>query len=154
MAEEGQKRTRCTGFAPPRSIALVVMAVGFLFFGLYLAEVGRVMWSDSHNPRATAHIDNRRCWTSDGSDGSENLCDLLVTYRADQRAVTTKMQAVDEGGIVGHQIRVSYDPANISDASGPENDSATALGAWAFAAAMIALSGWLLWSCLTGRLPN
>jgi hypothetical protein len=54
------------------------------------------------------------------------------------------MKAVDEGGIVGHQIKISYDPANVSDASGPENDSATALGMWSFAILYIAFGGWLL----------
>ncbi len=124
------------------------MAAIFIVAGFYLAEAGRVMWSDSHNPHVVAQIDHRRCWTSQGSDSNENLCDLTVTYRADDRVVTSRMKAVDEGGIVGHQIEVSYNPSNISDASGPENDSATALMAWGFALLLIGFGGWLLRSCI------
>jgi hypothetical protein len=138
----------------PGSIGQIVMASIFIVAGLYFAEVGRVMWSDSHNPRVVAQIDHRRCWTSQGSDSSENLCDLLVTYRADDHVVTTKMKAVDEGGIVGNQIKISYAPANVSDASGPENDSATALGMWVFAVLMIALGGWLLMKSFPRQLPS
>ena len=61
-----------------------------------MVEVGRVMWSDSHNPRATAHIDNRRCWDSVGADGNENLCDLVVSYNAGDKSVTTSMQDVED----------------------------------------------------------
>ena len=125
------------------STAQIVMAVIFLAVGLYFAEVGRVLWSDSHNPRVVAQIEHRRCWTSQG-DSPENLCDLKVTYVADHHVVTTEMRAVDEGGVDGSQIDITYAPANVSDASGPENDSGTALGMWVFALSMITLGGWLL----------
>jgi hypothetical protein len=125
-----------------------VLAVFFVVSGLYLGEVGRVLWSDAHNPHATAQIQSRHCWTSTGDDGSENLCDLVVTYKAHDRAVITRMQDVDEGGIVGHQIRVSYNPSNVGDASGPENDSAVALAAWGIALLLIGFGGWLLWRSL------
>ncbi len=127
----------------PGSTGPIVMAAIFIAVGLYFAEVGRVLWSDSHNPHVVAQIDHRRCWTSQG-DSPENLCDLKITYVADQHAVTTQMKAVDEGEVDGNQIEITYAPANVSDASGPENDSATALGMWVFAFLMISLGGWLL----------
>ena len=119
------------------------MAVVFIAVSLYFAEVGRVLWSDSHNPRAIAQVEHRRCWTSEG-DSPENLCDLTVTYRADHHLVTTHMKAVDAGGLHGHLIDITYAPGNLSDASGPENDSGTALGMWVFAVVMLAVGGWLL----------
>jgi hypothetical protein len=119
------------------------MAVIFIAAGIYLAEVGRVLWSDAHNPHVVAQIDHRRCWTSQG-DSPENLCDLKVTYLVDRHVVTTQMKAVDEGGVDGNHIEITYAPANVSDASGPENDSGTALGMWVAAASMMILGGWLL----------
>ncbi len=136
-----------------RSIGIAGAAVFVILFlvpALYMAEVGRVMWTDSHNPRASAHIDSRRCWTSDGGDGgNENLCDLVVSYTADHQPVTTRMKAVDESGIVGDQIRVSYSPGNVTDASGPENNSAIAFVAWGAAVGLIAMGVWL--QVLNGR---
>lgn len=127
----------------PGSIGQVVMAVIFITAGLYFADVGRVLWSDSHNPHAVALVDHRRCWTSDG-DAPENLCDLKVTYQADHHVVTTQMKAVDEGSLNGSQIDITYAPGNVSDASGPENNSGTAVGMWVFAFFMLAVGGWLL----------
>ena len=136
---------------PAGGIPALVLAVAFIAIGVYMGEVGRVMWTDSHNPRTVAQIDSRRCWTSTGSDGSENLCDLVVTYRAADRTVTTKMKAVDTGGIHRDEISISYDPANVRDASGPENDSQTAFMAWGFAILLIGFGGWLLRAVLRQR---
>lgn len=136
---------------PAGGIPALVLAVAFVAIGAYMVEVGHVVWTDSHNPRTMAQIDTRRCWTSTGSDGSENLCDLVVTYRAADKVVTTRMKAVDAGGIHRDKISVSYDPANVSDASGPENDSQTALMAWGFAILLIGFGGWLIRSVLRQR---
>jgi hypothetical protein len=138
---------------PAGGIPALVLAVVFVVIGVYMVEVGRVMWTDSHNPRAVAHIDSRRCWTSTGgADGSsENLCDLVVTYRADIRTVRTSMKAVDAGGIHGDSITVSYDPANVSDTSGPENDSKTAFMAWGAAILPIGFGAWLIRSVIRQR---
>jgi hypothetical protein len=127
---------------------MLVLAVAFVAIDAYMVEVGRVMWTDSHNPRTVAQIESRRCWTSTGPDGSEHLCDLVVSYRAADRTVTTKMKAVDAGGIHRDKISVSYDPAKVSDASGPENDSQTAFMAWGFAIFLIGLGGWFIRSVL------
>jgi hypothetical protein len=139
---------------PAGGIPALVLAAAFVAIGVYMGEIGRVMWTDSHNPRSVAQIDSRRCWTSTGSDGSENLCDLVVTYRAADTTVTTRMKAVDAGGIHGDKISVSYDPANVRDASGPENDSQTAFMAWGFATLLIGFGGWLLRSVLRQRLQR
>jgi hypothetical protein len=135
---------------PARGVPALLMAIGFVAFGIYLAGVGRVMWSDSHNPHVVPQIDHRRCWTSTGDSGSENLCDLVVTYEAADKNVTTTMKAVDAGGIQGATIRVSYNPSNVSDASGPENDSETAFLVWAFAALLVGFGGWLSYRVLSG----
>ena len=136
---------------PAGGIPALILAIAFVAVGVYMVEVGRVMWTDSHNPRTVAQIDSRRCWTSTGSDGSENLCDLVVTYRAADRTVTTRMKAVDAGGIYRDTISVSYNPANVSDASGPENNSQTAFMAWGAAILLIGFGGWLIRAVLRQR---
>ncbi|HEX4175952.1 MAG TPA: hypothetical protein VHY81_08545 [Acidimicrobiales bacterium] len=45
---------------------------------------------------------------------------------------------------------VSYNPSNVSGASGPENDSETAFLEWALAALLIGFGGWLSFRVLTG----
>ena len=95
---------------PAGGFPALVLAIVFVALGVYMGEVGRVMWTDSHNPRTVAQIDSRRCWTSTGSDGSENLCDLVVTYRDADRTVTTRMKAVDAGGIRRDKISVRMTP--------------------------------------------
>jgi hypothetical protein len=132
-------------------VPALVLAIAFDAVGVYMVEVGRVMWTDSHNPRTVAQIDSRRCWTSTGSDGSENLCDLVVTYSAVDWTVTTRMKAVDAGGIHRDKISVSYSPVNVSDASGPENNSQTACMLWGFAILLIAFEGWLIRAVLRQR---
>ncbi len=136
---------------PGGGIPALVLAIAFVAAGLYMVEVGRVMWTDSHNPRTVAQIDSRRCWTSTGSDGSENLCDLVVTYRAGDKTVATRMKAVDAGGIHRDKITVSYSPGDVSDVSGPENDSQTAFMAWGGAILLIGFGGWLIRAVLRQR---
>jgi len=133
----------------PRRPAFCVLMLLFIGFGLYLADVGFVIWSDAHHPQAIATVEHKRCWVSEGDDGSTRLCDLRVAYTADGHATRSTMKAVTASYLYGppasQLLAVTYDPSAPTDAAAADDASTgLAYGMWAAAIAFIGLSARLI----------
>ena len=134
------------GSRPASFVNVVGWAVVLVVVGLYFAEVGRVTWSDAHNPRSVATVGHQRCWASGGDDPQE-LCDLRVSYDIEGRRIQTSMKAVPAADITKSKtLDVRVNPDIPTDAS-PSNEVSSDLAFvfWGIAAPFISLGLWLTW---------
>ena len=133
-----------------------IVFVAFIFVGLIGLDLGRVIWSDAHNPLSTAVFKNPQCWISYGAYGdSTQLCDIEVTYQFKGQTIHESMDHVEGSDLADSNsntlvVRVNPNrPTDVTPAPDVSND--LAFGFWGGSIFLICWGSWFIWKAWPTR---